>query len=91
MLAAGWLGHESDANRLRCSVPRLLFARPRSERRQPSPRLARRVAQGAPDEDGGAKQDEADNHWHRDDYAGEPRDQSQAFACNVIRVHEDPP
>src|SRR5437016_13236208 len=55
MASAGWHGHESDATRLRCSVPsRLLFARPRSERRQPSPRLARHVEQGPPDEDGSA-------------------------------------
>src|SRR2546428_3594936 len=79
---------ESDANRLRCSVPsRLLFARPRSERRQPPPRLARRVEQGAPDEDGSAQRDVPSNHRDRAGLVGEPGDQPEAFTGNVIRIH----
>src|SRR5712692_11133956 len=82
MASAGWHGHESDANRLRCSVPsRLPFARPRSERRQPSPRLARHVEQGAPDEDGSAQRDVPSNHRHRAGLVGEHH--GQYVSCIV--------
>src|SRR5882724_4364122 len=39
------------------------------------------------DEHGSAEQDESGNDGHRDGCAGKPRDEAQALACNIIRVH----
>src|SRR5437763_12613508 len=51
--------------------------------------LAPYVEERPADEHGSAEQDESGNDGHRDGYAGKPRDEAQALACNIIRVHGD--
>src|SRR5205814_7143905 len=62
-------------------LARLLCSQPRFEQ------LAPYVEERPTDEHGSAEQDESGNDGHRDRYGGKPRDEAQAIACNIIRVH----